>query len=108
MTRYKKKLVNKYRGWDEYEQKVVLYAYTHSDGSVYRANGYCVGNHIAGDFSLQIPEDRGYNSAREYWKDFFGEYPQNDQEKVAVSMMEIYSRYVKDELTKTYPKNNMD
>lgn len=31
-------------------------------------------------------------SAREYWKDQFGEYPENDAEKLAVTMMEQYHR----------------
>ena len=29
-------------------------------------------------------------SAKEYWKEKFGEYPQNDSEKLAVAMMQEY------------------
>jgi len=32
-------------------------------------------------------------SAKEYWKEKFGEYPQNDAEKLACSMMALYSIY---------------
>jgi hypothetical protein len=30
-------------------------------------------------------------SAKEYWKDRFGEYPKTDSEKLAVAMMSKYS-----------------
>lgn len=33
-------------------------------------------------------------TAREFWFDKFGEYPQNDQEKLAVAMMAQYAEYV--------------
>ncbi len=44
---------NKKRGWDVFNNKIVKYSYTCVTGGVYRANGYCVGNHIAGDFLLE-------------------------------------------------------
>lgn len=47
---------NNQRGWDVHSQKVVKYAYVNEDGSVYRANGYCVGNIEAGDFTIPINE----------------------------------------------------
>ena len=31
-------------------------------------------------------------SAKEYWKERFGEYPQNNEEKLAVTMMAEYSQ----------------
>ncbi len=48
--------VNDKRGFDVTNQKVVKYAYVDfKNGSVHRANGYCVGNYIAGDFDLNAP-----------------------------------------------------
>lgn len=38
-------------------------------------------------------------TAKQFWYDQFGEYPQNDQEKLAVAMMAQYAEYVKRELT---------
>jgi len=46
---------NKNRGWDVTNEKVVKYAYIDESGGVYRTNGYCVGNHVAGDFLLHVP-----------------------------------------------------
>ena len=46
---------NKHRGWDVFSKKVVKYAYVQEDGAVMRANGYCVGNYVAGDFLLHVP-----------------------------------------------------
>ncbi len=34
-------------------------------------------------------------SAKEYWKEKFDEYPNNDCEKLAVAMMQEYEQYVK-------------
>lgn len=40
-------------------------------------------------------------SAKEYWKDRFGEYPQNDADRLAVTMMmEYYHDITKDEVVK--------
>ena len=39
-------------------------------------------------------------TAKEYWKDKFGEYPQNDSEKLAVTMMSEYALEYADELLK--------
>lgn len=51
----RKKIKNIHRGWDVTCQKVVKYAYTSEEGGVYKANGYCVGNYMAGDFLLSVP-----------------------------------------------------
>jgi len=53
----KQVLKNDKRGWDCHAKKVVLYAYIGEDGCVYRANGVCVGNTEAGDFTTSVPED---------------------------------------------------
>ena len=34
-------------------------------------------------------------SAKEYWKEQFDEYPQNNQDKLAVAMMARYGEYIK-------------
>jgi predicted regulator of amino acid metabolism with ACT domain len=36
-------------------------------------------------------------TAKEYWKEKFEEYPQNDAEKLAVTMMAEYGKYVTEE-----------
>jgi hypothetical protein len=36
-------------------------------------------------------------TAREYWKEKFGEYPQNDAEKLAVAMMAEYADYANEQ-----------
>jgi len=53
----KLKLKNDKRGWDVTAKKVVRYSYVEKDGCVCRANGMCVGNIHAGDFSLTIPKN---------------------------------------------------
>ena len=37
-------------------------------------------------------------SAKEFWFEKFGEYPQNDSEKLAVAMMATYGEYVKENI----------
>lgn len=32
-------------------------------------------------------------TAKEYWKEKFGEYPQTDSDKLAVAMMQEYSQH---------------
>jgi len=44
-------------------------------------------------------------SAKEYWKNQFGEYPQNDQERLAVVMMASYREYITAALLKNAIEN---
>lgn len=40
-----------------------------------------------------VPQQTGLLTAKEFWRDKFGEYPKNDAEKLAVAMMAEYKLY---------------
>lgn len=54
---------NDKRGWDVTNNKVVKYAEVdHESGAVLTADGWCVGNYMAGDFMLECESQNASTS----------------------------------------------
>jgi hypothetical protein len=46
-------------------------------------------------------------TAKDYWKEKFGEYPQNDCERLSVVMMQEYWEFMKAEFMANYHSNEV-